>query len=153
LFAFENEQEKIKIIYKFNLNLNNMKKNKGFTLIELLVVIAIIGLLSTIVLVSLNSARNKAKDTRIIADLSQIRNIAELIYSDTNSYATLTTSDSRVKSMSDDITAQGQALNIPNPGATYYAWSKLNSGKYACVDDVGNSETTLAQPPTGPACK
>ena len=39
-----------------------MKKQKGFTLIELLVVIAIIGLLSTLAVVALTSARAKARD-------------------------------------------------------------------------------------------
>lgn len=44
----------------------------GFTLIELLVVISIIGLLSSIVLTSVNSARNKAKVARAAADLKQL---------------------------------------------------------------------------------
>ena len=54
---------------------NSMRRNSrsGFTLIELLVVIAIIGLLSSIVMSSLNSARIKARDARRIADLRSIR--------------------------------------------------------------------------------
>ena len=51
-----------------------MKNNqKGFTLIELLVVISIIGLLASVVLVSLNSARARARDARRISDIHQIQ--------------------------------------------------------------------------------
>lgn len=58
----------------------------GFTLIELLVVIAIIGLLSSVVFASLNSARAKARDARRIADLTEIRKALELYFSDTDQY-------------------------------------------------------------------
>src|SRR3990167_736456 len=56
-----------------------MQKTRGFTLIELLVVIAIIGLLSSIVLASLSTARDKGKDAAIQSDLNTIRNQAELV--------------------------------------------------------------------------
>ncbi|GIW68478.1 MAG: hypothetical protein KatS3mg099_426 [Candidatus Parcubacteria bacterium] len=58
----------------------------GFTLIELLVVIAIIGLLSSIVLASVNSARAKARDAKRVADLNQIRTALELYYADYGKY-------------------------------------------------------------------
>jgi prepilin-type N-terminal cleavage/methylation domain-containing protein len=58
-----------------------MKKyTRGFTLIELLVVIAIIGILASVVLVSLNSARKKGNDTRIISDVQQTRTALETAY-------------------------------------------------------------------------
>lgn len=63
-----------------------MKKytNKGFTLIELLVVIAIIGILSSVVLASLNTARGKGKDARIQTEVVQIRTALETEYNGSN---------------------------------------------------------------------
>lgn len=61
-------------------------QNAGFTLIELLVVISIIGLLSSIVLTSINSARVKARDARRLADIRQIVTVLQLYYDDNNAF-------------------------------------------------------------------
>jgi len=63
-----------------------MSLKKGFTLIELLVVVAIIGLLASIVMTSLNSARAKAKDTRRITNVREIEKALELYYDINNTY-------------------------------------------------------------------
>ncbi len=62
------------------------KANRGFTLIELLVVIAIIGILASIVLASLNTARNKGADAAIKGSMSGIRAQAEIDYDTPNCY-------------------------------------------------------------------
>lgn len=61
-----------------------MTNKKGFTLIELLVVIAIIGILSAIGLVSLNGAREKARDAKRQSDLAQLRSAMALYFDDQN---------------------------------------------------------------------
>ena len=61
---------------------------KGFTLIELLVVIAIIGLLSTLAVVALGTAREQARDSKRLSDLKQTQTALELYYTDNNAYPT-----------------------------------------------------------------
>jgi len=63
---------------------------RGFTLIELLVVIAIIGILASVVLASLNSAREKSRDAKRISDVKQLQLALELHFDTTGSYPTAT---------------------------------------------------------------
>ena len=64
------------------------KNGAGFTLIELLVVIAIIGLLASVVLVAVNSARQKARDAKRVGDLNQLAKAMELYFNDASAYPT-----------------------------------------------------------------
>lgn len=66
--------------------MKKFKYQKGFTLIELLVVIAIIGILSSVVLASLNKARSKARDAKRMQDIGQLVNAIEMFYSDNGYY-------------------------------------------------------------------
>jgi prepilin-type N-terminal cleavage/methylation domain-containing protein len=65
-------------------------RTKGFTLIELLVVIAIIGILSSVVLASLSTARQKSRDAKRISDLGQIQLSLELFFDANQSYPSTT---------------------------------------------------------------
>ncbi len=77
-----------------------MEKNKAFTLIELLVVIAIIGLLSSVIMASLNSARKKGRDARRLQDIQAIQKALELYYDDNGYYPNIGWSDAQYYSSS-----------------------------------------------------
>lgn len=65
---------------------HNALKNSGFTLVEMLVVTSIMGLLSSVVLSSTQSARALARDAQRVQDLAQIKNALELYYDDNGVY-------------------------------------------------------------------
>ena len=67
-------------------NMQYLKNKQGFTLIELLVVIAIIGLLSSVVLASLNSARTKARDAKRLTDFRSVQLAMNLYYDEHGDY-------------------------------------------------------------------
>jgi len=69
------------VAYVVSISLRKSFK-EGFTLVELMVVIAIIGILATMLLLQLGTARAKARDAKRIADINQIRTAIEMFYDD-----------------------------------------------------------------------
>lgn len=155
------------------------KTQRGFTLIELLVVIAIIGILASVVLASLNTARNKGADANIKANLANARAQAELFRDSqtTPTYTGVCTSgtaesifnliDAARKTAgvtaaltitSGTASAASATAAVCNVGAGGASWSAAvplkvkdssNAQQYYCVDNTGASKTANVNTTTG----
>ncbi len=118
---------------------NNFKKNlalkvsKGFTLIELLVVVGIIGILASIVFVSLNSANSKSKNAAVKANLNNARTQGEVFFN-TNTAANLTYNN---------VCTNGVVGGAQGIGPLVLASAKAVGFSNYNVNDIGNSNTVV----------
>jgi len=118
-----------------------MMKNtlkRGFTLIELLVVIAIIGILASVVLASLNSARDKGEDAATKSNLNNIRAQAELFYDDNSNYDGVC-DDTNV---AQGVTAASGVCYDSEDAWAAAATLTASTTSYYCVDSTGKAITT-----------
>jgi prepilin-type N-terminal cleavage/methylation domain-containing protein len=135
---------------------------KGFTLIELLVVIAIIGILSSVVLASLNTARAKGADAAIKANVDSARAQAELFYDTGSTYsgvcaAASSASPGGILTMKQGASTAGSANVVcidpaTNSNMTGWAMSaqlKTNTAQYFCADSTGTTTIRASQLTTG----
>ena len=96
------------------MKLYKAQKNTGFTLIELIVVISLITLLSSVILASLNSARDKAKTRAFASNMLSFQTALELYKTDTGYYPYELTSSmvGGITSTSDNMTSRLSAPAI-----------------------------------------
>ena len=143
-------------------------RSQGFTLIELLVVIAIIGILSAVVLASLNTARQKGNDASIQSNLSTIQTEAEIYYGSStggnNTYGTAATTCTTGMFAADPVIAKAikSAQNATGSGTvtcnsipSAYAVSVTFSSdttRFWCVDSTGGSSLSQTPLGTGTVC-
>jgi type II secretion system protein G len=106
-------------------------KSRGFTLIELLVVIAIIGILSSIVLASLNSARQKGRDARRVSDIKQLQLALELYYDSNQTYPA---SPGTGADSIEELVTDGFISTIPtDPNGSDYLYAGIYAGSGSLI--------------------
>jgi prepilin-type N-terminal cleavage/methylation domain-containing protein len=117
------------------------KTQKGFTLIELLVVIAIIGLLASVVLLALNSARSKSRDAKRVADVRQLASAMELYFNDNNSYPIQATAALTIPGLATTYIGAIPAAPTPADGS---CTSTTNPYNYNSYRDSANATASVS---------
>jgi prepilin-type N-terminal cleavage/methylation domain-containing protein len=115
------------------------RTQSGFTLIELLVVIAIIGILSSVVLASLSSARGKGNTAAIKSTLVNIRTQAELVYATSFSFAGVCSDPVILRARAEAESLNGGEDTVCNASSRDWAIASLTPDGAFCVDADGKA--------------
>ena len=122
------------------------RKQRGFTLIELLVVIAIIGMLSSVVLASLNGARVKARDARRLADLKQLQVALELYYDSGSNAYPITAAGGTTVTLAlgglDPLYIQTLPIDPSRNSTVPYKYCSIDGQGYALIASLEKNATT-----------
>lgn len=114
-------------------------KKSGFTLIELLVVIAIIGLLSTMSIIALNSARARSRDARRLADVKQMQTALEMWFNDNGTYpATMPSAGSQL------ATGTTQYILVPSAPTPFDGNCTSLNNPYVYTQQTSGASYTIA---------
>ena len=125
----------------------------GFTLIELLVVIAIIGILSSVVLASLNSARGKGADAAVKEDMHGIASQAEVYYDNNGSYSGVCGDVNVTKALANASTTGGNPTTCNDSANAWAASATLKgAGGFWCVDNGGKATAEGSDIGSATAC-
>lgn len=140
-------------------HLNN-NRAAGFTLIELLVVLSIISLLSSVIIASITSARERARDAQRVSEINSLIRTIDLYFQDQQEVPGM--SDTGGTSVSancssdlrNDLTSEGYYSVMPTDPAQqscgtdqddfFYGWDSTRCEEYYCVS-INRLETDWAK--------